>query len=126
MLAENDREALEYFATESYEWISLLRLASPRVKPQDSIDSYLSRYCVPGDTTQESRICKISWEGFLSTQWLHGLLMDVLAACPSGTWFSLGATSFSKSVPGTSDELTILRPPKAAGKYLMWEIKASD
>jgi len=125
VLAENDREALEYFATESYEWLSLIRLASPRLKPRDSIDPYLSRYCVPGDKTQESRIYKISWEGFMSTQWLHGLLMDVLAVCPSGTWFSLGATCFSKSVPGTSDELTILRPPNAAGKYLMWEIKAS-
>ncbi|KAI1071157.1 hypothetical protein LB507_009650 [Fusarium sp. FIESC RH6] len=125
VLAENDREALEYFATESYEWLSLIRLASPRVKPRDSIDPYLSRYCVPGDKAQETKIRKISWEGFMSTQWLHGLLMDVLAVCPSGTWFSLGATCFSKSIPGTSDELTILRPPNAAGKYLMWEIKAS-
>ncbi|KAJ4028518.1 hypothetical protein NW752_000779 [Fusarium irregulare] len=125
VLAENDREALEYFATESYEWLSLIRLASPRVKPRDSIDPYLSRYCVPGDKAQETKIRKISWEGFMSTQWLHGLLMDVLAVCPSGTWFSLGATCFSKSIPGTSDELTILRPPNEAGKYLMWEIKAS-
>jgi ribonuclease P/MRP protein subunit RPP40 len=124
ILAENNREALEYFATETYEWLSLIRLASPRVRTQDSIDPYLSRYCVPGDTAKESTVCRISWEGFLSTEWLHGLLMDALAACPSGAWFSLSATCFSKGVPGTSDELTILRPPNAAGRYLMWEIKA--
>ncbi|RGP66245.1 ribonuclease p mrp subunit pop1 [Fusarium longipes] len=124
VLAEDNREALEYFATESYEWLSLVRLASPRVSPQDSIDSYLSRYRVPGNSSKESNVCKISWEGFLSTQWLHSLLMDVLAACPSGAWFSLGATCFSKDMPGTSDELTILRPPNSAGRYLMWEVKA--
>ncbi|CZS78425.1 unnamed protein product [Fusarium graminearum] len=124
ILAEDNREALEYFATERYEWLSLIRLASPRVIPQDSIDPYLSRYCVPGDIVKESTVCKISWEGFLSAQWLHCLLVDVLAACPSGAWFSLGATCFSKGVPGTSDELTILRPPSASGRYLMWEIKA--
>ncbi|KAL6921649.1 hypothetical protein FSHL1_005618 [Fusarium sambucinum] len=124
ILAENNREALEYFATERYEWLSLIRLTSPRVGPQDNIDPYLSRYCVPGDTAKESTVCRITWEGFLPTRWLHSLLMDVLVACPSGAWFSLGATCFSKGVPGISDELTILRPPNAAGRYLMWEIKA--
>ncbi|WZH43440.1 ribonuclease P 40kDa subunit [Fusarium acuminatum] len=126
VLAENDREALEWFATESYEWVSLVRLGSPRVESQDSIDPYLSRYCVPGEATSASKICKLSWEGFMSAPWLRGLLMEVLAACPSGTWFSLSATCFSKSVSGNSDDLTILKPPNAAGKYLMWEIKASD
>ncbi|KAI6768200.1 hypothetical protein HG530_006209 [Fusarium avenaceum] len=125
VLAENDREALEWFATESYEWISLVRLGSPRVESQDSIDPYLSRYCVPGEATSASKICKLSWEGFMSAPWLRGLLMEVLAACPSGTWFSLSATCFSKSMSGNSDDLTILKPPNAAGKYLMWETKAS-
>ncbi|KAG5665881.1 hypothetical protein KAF25_010006 [Fusarium avenaceum] len=126
VLAENDHEALEWFATESYEWISLVRLGSPRVESQDSIDPYLSRYCVPGEATSASKICKLSWEGFMSAPWLRGLLMEVLAACPSGTWFSLSATCFSKNMPGNSDDLTILKPPNAAGKYLMWETKASD
>ncbi|KAF4999695.1 hypothetical protein FGRMN_2260 [Fusarium graminum] len=125
-LAENDREALEWFSTETYEWLSLIRLNSPRVRLQDSIDPYLSRYCVPGETTRPSKICRLSWEGFISAEWLRGLLMDVLTACPSGTWFSLSATCFSKNLSGNSDDFTILRPPNAAGKYLMWEIKASD
>ncbi|KAM0555718.1 hypothetical protein ACHAPJ_006109 [Fusarium lateritium] len=126
ILADNDREALEYFSTECYEWLSLIRLGSSRVEPQDSIDPYLSRYYIPGDDIKESKVCKLSWEGLMSTQWLRGLLMDVLAAYPSGAWFSLSATCFSKSVPGSSDDLTLLRPPNAAGKYLLWETKASD
>ncbi|KAF4344112.1 ribonuclease P MRP subunit POP1 [Fusarium beomiforme] len=126
VLSENDRQSLEYFATEIHEWISLIRLGSSRVEPRDNIDPYLSRYSVPGDDTQEAKVCKLSWEGFMSAQWLRGLLMDVLVACPSGTWFSLSATCFSRSLSGKSDDLTILRPPNAAGRYLMWEIKSSD
>ncbi|KAF4448220.1 ribonuclease P/MRP protein subunit POP1 [Fusarium austroafricanum] len=126
VLAENDREALEYFATGSYEWLSLIRLGSSRVDPQDVIDPYLSRYSVPGDVAKISKVCKLSWEGFISAQWLRGLLMEILTTGPSGTWFSLSATCFSKSVSGTSNDLTILRPPNAAGKYLMWETKSSD
>ncbi|KAF5696283.1 ribonuclease P MRP subunit POP1 [Fusarium globosum] len=126
VLSENDRESLEYFATEVYEWFSLIRLGSSRVEPRDSIDSYLSRYSVPGNDPKESKVCKLSWEGFMSAQWLRGLLMDVLVACPSRTWFSLSATSFSRSVSGNSDDLTILRPPSAAGRYLMWETRSSD
>ncbi|KAI1029573.1 hypothetical protein LB503_007976 [Fusarium chuoi] len=126
VLSGNDRESLEYFATEVYEWFSLIRLGSSRVEPHDSIDPYLSRYSVPGNDPKESKVCKLSWEGFMSAQWLRGLLMDVLVACPSRTWFSLSATSFSRSVSGNSDDLTILRPPSAAGRYLMWETKSSD
>ncbi|KAF5574808.1 ribonuclease P MRP subunit POP1 [Fusarium pseudoanthophilum] len=126
ILSENDRESLEHFATEVYEWFSLIRLGSSRVEPHDSIDPYLSRYSVPGDDPKEAKVCKLSWEGFMSAQWLRGLLMDVLVACPSRTWFSLSATSFSRSVSGNSDDLTILRPPSATGRYLMWETKSSD
>ncbi|SCN92256.1 uncharacterized protein FFB20_09166 [Fusarium fujikuroi] len=65
VLSENDRESLEYFATEVYEWFSLIRLGSFRVEPRDSIDSYLSRYSVPGNDPKESKVCKLSWEGFI-------------------------------------------------------------
>ncbi|KAF5623908.1 ribonuclease P MRP subunit POP1 [Fusarium sp. NRRL 52700] len=126
ILSENDRESLEYFATEVYEWLSLIRLGSSRLEPRDNIDRYLSRYTVPGGDPKESKVCKLSWDGFMSAQWLRGLLMDVLVACPSRTWFSLSATSFSRSVSGNSDDLTILRPPSAAGRYLMWETQSSN
>ncbi|KAF4978899.1 hypothetical protein FZEAL_4785 [Fusarium zealandicum] len=126
VLANIDREALEYTATEVYEWISLVRLGSPRVESGDSIDPYLSRYSVPWDADEKATVCKLSWQGFMSAEWLRGLLMDILVTCPSGTWFSLSATCFSKSVTGNGNDLTILRPPAAAGKYLMWETKASE
>ncbi|KAF4460820.1 ribonuclease P MRP subunit POP1 [Fusarium albosuccineum] len=126
VLASSDREGLEYFATDCYEWVSLIRLGSPRVEQNDSIDPYLSRYSVPGDANSKAKVCKLSWQGFISAQWLRSLLLDILVTCPSGAWFSLNATSFSRSVPGNSNDLTILRPSAAAGKYLMWETKSSE
>ncbi|KAM5381777.1 hypothetical protein ACJZ2D_002997 [Fusarium nematophilum] len=126
VLADIDREGLGDAATDCYEWLSLVRLGSPRVESQDSIDPYLSRYQVPGDANNTTRICKISWQGFFSAQWLRELLLSILVTCPSGMWFSLSATCFSKSVSGSSDDLTILRPPTAAGKYLLWETKVSE
>ncbi|KAJ3528176.1 hypothetical protein NM208_g10324 [Fusarium decemcellulare] len=126
VLASSDRDGLEYFATDCYEWVSLIRLGSPRVEQNDSIDPYLSRYCVPGDANSKAKVCKLSWQGFISAQWLRSLLLDILVTCPSGAWFSLSATSFSRSIPGNSNDLTILRPSAAAGKYLMWETKSSE
>ncbi|KAK5996616.1 hypothetical protein PT974_01953 [Cladobotryum mycophilum] len=53
MLAEGDQEGLEEIATDIYEWLSLVRLESPRVTANDSIDPYLSRgsYPQPGSVT---------------------------------------------------------------------------
>ncbi|KAM0449968.1 hypothetical protein ACHAO4_006845 [Trichoderma viride] len=47
ILAQGDRESLEYSATEMYEWLSLVRLESPRIVTGDTIDPYLSRYSPP-------------------------------------------------------------------------------
>lgn len=126
ILAEGDRPGLEDAATELYEWLSLIRLGSPRVEAKDEIDPYLSRYRVPGETNSETTVCKFSWQGFIATSWLRGLLTDILTTCPSSAWVALSATCFSLSVAGSSMELTLHRPPDAAGKYLMWEIRSSD
>ncbi|KAH7144088.1 ribonuclease P 40kDa subunit [Dactylonectria macrodidyma] len=125
-LANADRSSFEEGATECYEWLSLIRLGSPRVEPQDNIDPYLSRYQVPGDAEGQVSVCKLSWQGFVSSVWLHKLLVGTVAACPSTAWFSLSASCFSKHVPGGGDEIMILRPPVVGAKYLMWEINVSE
>ncbi|KAH6880162.1 ribonuclease P 40kDa subunit [Thelonectria olida] len=126
ILGSSDRSGFEEAATECYEWLSLIRLGSPRVQPRDNIDPYLSRYQVPGEEVAEVTICKLSWQGLMSSSWLHELLIQTIVACPSGAWFSLAATCFSRSVPGSADEVAILRPPAAEGKYLMWETKNTE
>ncbi|KPM44801.1 hypothetical protein AK830_g1710 [Neonectria ditissima] len=126
ILAHVDRSALEEAATECYEWLSLIRLGSPRVEAGDNIDPYLSRYQVPGEAEGTVVVCKLSWQGLISSSWFHRLLVCTVATCPSAAWFSLSATCFSKSVPGSGDEVMVLRPPVAEAKYLMWETKTSE
>ncbi|KAI5462921.1 ribonuclease P 40kDa subunit [Mariannaea sp. PMI_226] len=121
-----DGPGLEDAATECYEWLSLIRLGSPRIESRDNVDPYLSRYQVPGEAEREIVLCKMSWQGFISSSWLHQLLMETFVACPSAAWFAMSATCFSQSVPGSSDEVVILRPLTAEGKYIMWETKSLE
>ncbi|OHW99458.1 ribonuclease p mrp protein subunit pop1 [Colletotrichum incanum] len=130
VIQNGDRPGLEDFATETYEWLSLIRLRSPRVDAGDSIDPYLSRYQVPGDadadTPPHSKVCKITWQGFFTSDWVRSVLINALVALPSRTWVSLSATSFSKGMTGDSSEVAFLRPPSSPGHYLFWEIKCDD
>ncbi|KAF7562038.1 hypothetical protein G7046_g2083 [Stylonectria norvegica] len=126
VLATGDRLELEQEATECYEWLALIRLGSPRVEPRDDVDPYIARYQISNDMEGEVTVRKLSWQGFISANWLRDLLVDVLVACPSGSWFFLSATSFSTGVLCNGDELAFLRPPAAGGKYLMWETKSHD
>ncbi|KFA63918.1 hypothetical protein S40285_03779 [Stachybotrys chlorohalonatus IBT 40285] len=61
VLKNLDRTSLEEVATDIYEWLSLIRLDSPRVEVHDKIDPYLSQYSAPGsrmpskdDSTKDS------------------------------------------------------------------------
>lgn len=125
ILADGDRSGLEEVATDLYEWLSLIRLESPRAAANDEIDSYLSRYRAPGNVDGQMQVFKMSWQGFLSAGWVRDLLIDVLVSSPSQSWFAVSSTAFSKGVVGSCDELTFLRPSGAAGEYLMWETKSS-
>ncbi|PNP44124.1 hypothetical protein TGAMA5MH_04411 [Trichoderma gamsii] len=128
ILAQGDRESLEYSATEMYEWLSLVRLESPRIVTGDAIDPYLSRYSPPeaDSSTAQTQVCKLSWQGFLSSSWLRGLFVDIVTNCPSQSWFAFSATTFSRNILGGCSELTFLRPPESSGEFLMWEIKSLD
>lgn len=110
-----------------YEWLSLIRLQSPRVQADDKIDPYLSRYQAPEGSTGQANVCKVTWQGFISPDQARKILVGLLTSSPPKSWFSFSATAFSMSVSGSSDEVTVLRPAAAGtGEYLMWEIKNSD
>ena len=121
---------LDEYATDVYEWLYLVRLGSPRVAVGDTIDPYLSTYAVPGgldgEGAQEGKLCRVSWEGFLSPTWARQLLADVVLAVPPKAWFSLSATSFARSIVGDHTECTILRPPGSPGEYFLWDIKGHE
>lgn len=126
ILAEGDRPELETFSTEIYEWLSLIRLGSPRVEANDDVDSYLSRYRAPQDADGRMKVCKVSWQGFITTQWLREVLVNLLTKCPSQSWWSISATEFAKNIPSSNSELVLLRPPNVTGEYLMWEIRNQE
>ena len=124
-IATGDKDDLESFSTEIYEWLSLVRLESPRVQAGDHIDPYLSRYRVVEGGTP-TKICKISWNGFISPSWCRQTLIEVIAAVSSKTWFSLSTTTFAKGIAGDASECTFLRSPGLTSEYLMWEVKAHE
>ncbi|KAM0286451.1 hypothetical protein ACHAQH_000877 [Verticillium albo-atrum] len=128
VLSEGDRSGLEDFASETYEWLSMVRLESPRIAVGDNINSYLSRYQVPDDseTATRARVCKVTWKGLLTADWVRKLLIDILATVSSRAWVSFSATSFSKGIVNESAEISVLRPPESAGHYLMWEIQGQE
>lgn len=128
MVASGSRDEYEEFATDIYEWLSLLRLESPRILSSDNIDPYLSRYRVPGgsEARQPDSVCMISWQGFLSSAWARKTLVDVILALPAKTWFSFNATTFSSGMIAESSEFTLIRPPESPREYFVWEVKSHD
>ncbi|KAH9988644.1 ribonuclease P 40kDa subunit [Xylariaceae sp. FL0662B] len=123
-----NRFDLDEYATDVYEWLSLIRLDSARVRVDDNIDPYLSSYAVPGDPEQieKGRVCRISWQGFISPTWTQQTLVDMILALPSKSWFSLSATPFVRGIIGDSSDCTIMRPPNSPGEYLLWDIKSHN
>jgi len=111
-----------------YEWLSLVRLQSPRVRAGDTIDPYLSRYQIPGgpDEQQAASLFKVGWEGFFPSSVARQLLVDAIVALPPKAWFAVSISTFasSKDLAGDGAECTIMRPPTAPGDYLLWEVKA--
>ncbi|CAJ2512680.1 Uu.00g007990.m01.CDS01 [Anthostomella pinea] len=128
ILENQNRLDLDEYATEIYEWLSLLRLESPRLDQTDSIDPYLSDYVVPGNSEEvhAGKLCKVSWQGFISPTWVRQTLADVIFALPSKSWFSLSATSLTRGTIDSSTDCTILRPPQSPGEYFLWETKGHD
>ncbi|KAI0485314.1 ribonuclease P 40kDa subunit [Xylariaceae sp. FL0804] len=128
ILEERNRFDLDEYATDIYEWLSLVRLESPRLDVNDAVDPYLSTYAIPGDseTANEGRLCHISWQGFLSASWARQTLASLVHALPARAWFAMSATSFSRGIVGTNTDCTIMRPPESPGEYVLWEIKSHE
>ncbi|OTB01667.1 hypothetical protein M426DRAFT_75063 [Hypoxylon sp. CI-4A] len=128
ILEVQNRLDLDEFAMDIYEWLSLIRLDSPRIQIGDDIDPYLSGYAVPGEAEdiQEGKLCRVSWQGFIPPRWTQQTLADVILALPSKSWFSLSVTSFARGIVGDNADCTILRPPNSPKEYFLWDIRRHD
>jgi ribonuclease P/MRP protein subunit RPP40 len=113
------------FCIDLHEWLSLLSLESPRISVQDQIDPYLSRYAPPGaesESSKSSELIKITWRGFLSSQWAHKAFAQAVQASSTKHWFAYNLFGFSESMLSPKD-CGILRIPGSDTEYLMWEVE---
>jgi ribonuclease P/MRP protein subunit RPP40 len=115
-------EDLEDFAIETHEWLSLVSLDSPRIDPDNKIDSFLSRYAAPGESRIRSKLVRISWRGFLPPIWVHETFVEALLLTPRDSWLACSVVGFEEGWSCESKDCTILRPPGAPNEYVLWEI----
>ncbi len=69
---------LEDWALDTYEWLGLVSMQSPRVQASDVIDPYLSRYQIPAHADKAATPCnmvKVSWKGFIPSSWTRDLFI---------------------------------------------------
>lgn len=122
-----DEDPFSDYATDLYEWLSLVTLESPRIDIDDQIDPYLSRYSPPSPEVPDSDIIelvKVKWEGFISASWTHQILVKAILAASAKEWFCLSVMGFSKSVINSHD-CTILKLPDSSKEYVLWEVDQS-
>lgn len=73
--SESD-DGFEYWALETYEWLSLVATESPRVCSEDTIDPFLSRYQVPArDSEKISNMVTLRWTGLIPTCWVRQIFI---------------------------------------------------
>ena len=126
MIADIGEEELPEFASDIYEWLSLVRLQSPRLSSADSADPYLSRYQPPGEPGQwpVARLCTVVWEGLLPPCFARKVLVEAILALPSQSWFSMAVSAFPRGFSGDTAESTFLRLPGSPSEYLLWDIRS--
>lgn len=126
IISDCERDELPEFASEVYEWLSLLRLRSPRVSSADSVDPYLSRYRPPGEPGQwpVARLVTVVWDGLLPPCLARNLLVETILALPAQSWFSISVSAFPRGFSGDTAETTFLRPPGSPSEYLLWDIRS--
>lgn len=116
---------LEEVSIDLYEWLSMISLESPRLDVNDTADPYLSRYSPPAPADESegtTELIKVTWSGFLSARWAHGLLFEALTAVPKGNWVAFSVCGFTGGVVGDSRDMTLLKVPGTPAEYLMWQI----
>lgn len=112
----------EDYAVDIHEWLSLILLESPRINSSDNIDPFLSRYVPPGGSFTDSKLVKVTWQGFISASWAHKIFVQLLLAVPQDAWFAYCVVGFGDGPLGESKTCTILKLPDAPKEFVSWEI----
>lgn len=86
---------------ELLEWLSLATMCSPRISRMDKIDTYLSRYQVPGGGELQSKtmtcntqdLVRFRWHGLLSATFIKDIVLAALKAS-GDSWFCMTVAAF--------------------------------
>ena len=73
----------EDWALETYEWLSLVALDSPRILSEDTVDPFLSRYQTPHIDSKDLSVVVLTWEGFIPMVWIMHLFISLSMWAPS-------------------------------------------
>lgn len=103
-----------------YEWLSLFRLESPRLRFGDKIDPYLCRHEIEDQGAGQMEVCKVSCCGIFAAGWLQRLVADVMLICHEKTWFAMSVASFPESTEARTTELTLMRRQTRQDEFLIW------
>jgi ribonucleases P/MRP protein subunit RPP40 len=104
-----------------HEWLSLALLESPRLNPNDKIDTFLSRYAPPGDTKSGAMV-KVTWLGLISPTWTYKLFVDIVLAISKDHWFAYSITGFVDGCEAGGRHSLVLRLPDTASDYVLWDV----
>lgn len=75
-LSSDSDADFEDWALETYEWLSLVALESPRILSEDTIDPFLSRYQIPhNDSGKALNMITLTWTGFIPALWIMHLFI---------------------------------------------------
>ncbi|WEW61568.1 ribonuclease P subunit [Emydomyces testavorans] len=98
------------------EWLALVRLEAPRIRADDSIDPYLSRYTVPDrEHCTSSNLVKLTWTGLIPSKWITQLFIATLRGTAHSTaWFAIASSALGKEAVEGKDGYMILALPQAA------------
>lgn len=105
---EYTRAVFYDWATSLHEWLALASIAADRLNITDSIDPLLSRYGPPTDdnitSTSEhhqvhaqGKMSKISWRGFIPTEYVSRIFNIVQEVVSRDQWFSITVHGFQNA-----------------------------
>ena len=68
----------DLWALDTFEWLGLVSLQSPRVFKNDNIDSYLSQYSVPGTQGADAtNLIILAWRSLVPSTWIRTLFVEL-------------------------------------------------
>ena len=68
----------EDWAVDIHEWLGLAAIESPRIRRDDAIDPFLSRYRVLGELGRDHTLVTLTWTGFIPALWVRQLFVYML------------------------------------------------